>query len=602
MTDNSGETRADIAVNRVTLSDFKAFDRFTLHVRGDAFLAGPNNAGKSTLIAALRAAAQMLRTAMRRNPTETFMDRSQQVLGYAFRSANVALADENLRHEFRDDAETRLSVGFSNSAVITAVWPEDGTGDPFFYLQQGHASINNIRQARDAFPDIGVVPVLSPIDSHEELLTPKYVRDNLDGRLASRHFRNQLRLLQEHGGDEYKAFLDFLAPWLSEIRLRSLRQHYGERNAILDLYYRESGRRAEKEMVWAGDGIQIWLQLLLHVFRLRDRDVIVLDEPDVFLHPDLQHRLVLLLESLRGQTITATHSSEVLAEAAPESVIWIDKTRKRSVAAPSDVALAALSQSLGTSFNIGLARAFRAKCALFVEGDDGKILRQIAATIDAPRIATETGLAIVPLRGFDNWQHVEPFAWMIESLLGRTVQIFVLLDRDYRSEEDCKAVKARLRALNARCHIWKRKELESYLLEPSLIARAAGAPEDWVENALAEAAEESEDHVFGQITADALQRFPRDHQTQAAKEARTLFKVAWEERSQRKWVAPADAVLGGLNRRLESAGHTPVSFRLLARRMRASEVPAEMASFLDAIEDALDAANVPLTSAKKARS
>jgi predicted ATPase len=595
MSGHSGATQADVVVTRLTLADFKAFERFTLNVRGDAYLAGPNNAGKSTLIAALRAAAQMLRTAMRRNPTETFMDRSEQVLGYPFRSANVAVVDENLRHEFRG-AETRLSVGFTNSAVITAVWPEDGTGEPFFYLQQGRASINNIRQAKDAFPDIGVVPVLAPVDSHEELLTPKYVRDNLDGRLASRHFRNQLLLLQEDGGDEYKAFLDFSGPWLPEIRLRSLKKHYGEKNAILDLYYRESGRRAEKEIVWAGDGIQIWLQLLLHVFRLRDRDVIVLDEPDVFLHPDLQHRLVLLLESLRGQTITATHSSEVLAEAAPESVVWIDKTRKRSVAAPSDVALAELSQSLGTSFNIGLARAFRAKCALFVEGDDGKILRQVAATIGATRIATETGLAIVPLRGFDNWQHVEPFAWMIESLLGRTVQILVLLDRDFRSAEECEAVRAKLRTLNARCHIWKRKELESYLLEPSLIARTAGASKAWVENALAEAADESEAHVFSQITADAMRRFPRDHQTQAAKEALTLFKAAWEERSRRKWVAPADAVLSGLNRRLDSAGHTTVSFRLLARRMQASEVPPEMASFLDTIEDALDAANVPVSS------
>jgi hypothetical protein len=185
---------------------------------------------------------------------------------------------------------------------------------------------------------------------------------------------------------------------------------------------------------------------------------------------------------------------------------------------------------------------------------------------------------------------------MIESLLGRSVKIFVLLDRDFRAAEDCEAVRAKLRTLNARCHIWKRKELESYLLEPSLIARAAGAPRAWVENALAEAAEESEAHVFSQITADALRRFPRDHQTQAAKEALALFKAAWEDRSLRKWVAPADAVLSGLNRRLDSAGKTPVSFRLLARRMQASEVPPEMASFLDTIEDALNAANVPLSS------
>src|SRR2546429_3340765 len=92
--------------------------------------------------------------------------------------------------------------------------------------------------------------------------------------------------------------------------------------------------------------IQIWLQLLLHVFRLRERDVVVLDEPDVFLHPDLQRRLVRLLDSLPGQTITATHSSEVLVEAAPESVIWVDKWRRNSVSSPDETQLTDLTISL----------------------------------------------------------------------------------------------------------------------------------------------------------------------------------------------------------------------------------------------------------------
>ena len=580
-------TTSDMTVQSLSLTGFKAFERFTLNLRGDAYLAGPNNAGKSTLIAALRAAAQMLRIGMRRGPTETFIDRSEQVLGYVLRPTVVSLEDENLRHEFRESETTRLVVRFSNGAALTAVWPPEGADDAFFYLQHGRTSVNNVRQAREAFPDMGVVPVLSPLESHEELLTSKYVRENLEGRLASRHFRNQLLVLQADG--EYKAFLDFAEPWLSEVRLRSLQQHYGDKSTVLDLYYREGGRRAEKEIVWAGDGIQIWLQLLLHVFRLRERDVIVLDEPDVFLHPDLQHRLVLLLESLGAQTITATHSAEVLAEAVAESVVWVDKTRRRSVAAPSDVTLTALSKSLGTSFNLGLARAFRAKCALFVEGDDGRVLRQLAATIGATRVATESGLAIVPLRGFDNWKHVEPFAWMIESLLGSTVQVLVLLDRDYRSQEDCNDVKTRLRQVNVKCHVWKRKELESYLLETPVICRTTGATRAWVEEALAAAADESEDDVFGQIMTEAQRRF-RDRPTYGAKEGRRLFTAAWDDRQKRKWIAPAEAVLSGLNRRLEDAGYDPVSFRLLAKRMRGSEVPGELAGFIDTVEEALTTA------------
>jgi hypothetical protein len=580
-------------IQRVSLHNFKAFERFTLDLRGDAYLAGPNNAGKSTLIAAIRVAAGLLRVATRRNPTDTFTDRNEQVLGYFLPEQPMGLDEANLRHEFRD-VETRLSVRFGGGGTVVAVWPTGRSRDPFFYLQQGRASINNVRQAREAFPDVGVVPVLSPVEDQEELLTPKYVRENLDGRLASRHFRNQLALLQDESeADDLNAFLAFATPWIPEVKIRSLDRHRGERNFILDLYYVEPGRRTEKEIVWAGDGIQIWLQLLLHVFRLRDHDVVVLDEPDVFLHPDLQRRLVRLLDSLPAQTVTATHSSEVLVEALPEAVVWIDKTRKRSVSGPAPSTMAGLSDAMGSGFSIRLARALRAKCALFVEGDDLRILRHVASMTGAARVATETGIVVIPLRGFDNWAHVEPFSWMADALLESSVQLFVLLDRDYRTDPQCHEIQRRLKAANVRCHVWKRKELESYLLEAEPIARLSGADVDLVEEALAAAADESDDYVFSQVMVEALRRFPRDQQAQAAADARQTFNALWGDRMTRKWVAPPGKVIHGLNRRLADSGHETVSFMGIATRMWATEVPPEMANFLDRVEEALADANVP---------
>jgi hypothetical protein len=401
-------------------------------------------------------------------------------------------------------------------------------------------------------------------------------------------------LLEEEDKDEnLDAFLAFANPWIPEIKIRSLDQHRDEKKVILDLYYVEPGRRTEKEIVWAGDGIQIWLQLLLHLFRLRERDVLVLDEPDVFLHPDLQRRLVRLLDSLPGQTITATHSSEVLVEAPPEAVVWIDKTRKRSVSGPTPSALAGLSDAMGSGFSIPLARALRAKCALFVEGDDVRILRHIASTTGAARVATETGIVVIPLKGFDNWEHVEPFSWMTEALLDSSVQIFVLLDRDYRTEPQCREIQQKLRASNVKCHVWKRKELESYLMEGGPIARVCGASVDFVEEALAAAADENDDYVFSQVMVEALRRFPRDQQAQAAADARQTFDDLWRERVKRKWVAPPIKVLHGLNRRLTDAGYQAISFATIAKRMWVTEVPPEMANFLDRVEEALEDANVP---------
>jgi predicted ATP-dependent endonuclease of OLD family len=64
-------------IRRVELTNFKAFERLTVHIRDDAFLVGPNNAGKSTLIAAVKASAHMLRYARHKSPEMSVEDRGR---------------------------------------------------------------------------------------------------------------------------------------------------------------------------------------------------------------------------------------------------------------------------------------------------------------------------------------------------------------------------------------------------------------------------------------------------------------------------------------------------------------------------------------------
>jgi hypothetical protein len=143
--------------------------------------------------------------------------------------------------------------------------------------------------------------------------------------------------------------------------------------------------------------------------------------------------------------------------------------------------------------------------------------------------------------------------------------------------------------------VWKRKELESYLLDSRGIARVTGADEDWVEEALAEAAEELENDVFGQVSAQTSKRFRRDQASQAAKEGKRRFEELWKNRGERRWNAPPEGVLHGLNRRLGKARHKTTSFRELARRLEADEIPSEMIRFLDRVESTLEEAGVRAT-------
>lgn len=311
-----------MAIKKLELHNYKGFGRFTVNFSqsSSSFLVGPNNAGKSTIIQALRGCGHMLDYALAKSPSATRRDAKRWVRAYPFGKDHFSLVTENVRHEF-SPVETRLELTFGGGGILKVVWPEaadEESDDAFFYLESPNGQqLQRPSDVRKVFPRIGIIPTLTPIEAHENVLQPEYVKRHADGRLASRHFRNQLYLLR---GDQstpsaaYDAFIAMVSKWTPDIGLTELRARYGTVGRELDLFYKEVASRTEKEIYWSGDGLQIWFQFLLHMHRLREVPTIILDEPDVYLHADLQRRLVRVLEQSNAQTVTATHSAEILAK------------------------------------------------------------------------------------------------------------------------------------------------------------------------------------------------------------------------------------------------------------------------------------------------
>jgi AAA domain, putative AbiEii toxin, Type IV TA system/AAA ATPase domain len=581
-------------LRNLKLLNFKGFERFEVSFPSQTWLVGPNNAGKSTIIAALRTVARMAAQAQRRQFDHFAMDGIAQVPAHAFASEQFGLVGENLRHEFRD-VETRIQATFKDGASLVAVWPASTSDqDAFFYIRSGEGvQVRTTAAARAALPSIGVIPILSPVEHEEGLLSADYVRANLSGRLASRHTRNQLRRFRTEDApsplydNRLAEFLAWAEPWSLDFRVRDVVQRNTDDGVLLDVFCSESGSRTEKELFWAGDGVQVWIQLLMHLFRSRERDVIVLDEPDLYLHADLQRRLVRLLESLDAQTIAASHSAEVLVEAPPASVTWISRDRRRAVRAPSERVASDLTAAIGSQFNLRLARALRARAVLFVEGDDMRVLRNVASTLGATKMAGEVGLVTIPLRGFSNWEHVEPFSWLLTDLLERAVRTMVILDRDFRSDDQVTAVEDRLRRADVSVHVWRRKELESYLLVASAIARRSGSDEASVQRQLLAFAENRKEEVFAQILAERLKTevSATNHMTQVTQDARRDFDQRWAVASDRPHLCKAKAVLSDLNAWLQTSGHKTVSARTLSTTLKPGEVPWEMTEVIRQAEE-----------------
>jgi predicted ATP-dependent endonuclease of OLD family len=392
--------------------------------------------------------------------------------------------------------------------------------------------------------------------------------------------------MREEGS--FDNFCEFIAPWLDGFDLYSFDHHYGDNEMILDVYYKEHGSPIPKELVWAGDGIQIWLQILYHVYRTRDRDTVILDEPEVYLHPDLQRKLVQMLDETGRQIVVATHSSEVVAEADPKLVSLIERGQKRARRADESSDLEVLSKALGTAFNLRLAKALRSRTALFVEGKDMAILRQLAKTLGMTALATERGVTVIPLEGYTRSVQVRPFAWLCRSLLPEAIKIFVVLDHDYRPPSVSKEVETEFAAEDIVAHVWRRKELESYLLTPPVIARVTKQSIEDVERMLHEITLAMEYHVFAQMLSEQMQleKPTGKHTSTITERFKKEFDELWKDPEFQLYACPAKDVIAELNKRLQGSGKKAISARALASSHLAYEIAPEMVALLRNVEEA----------------
>lgn len=499
------------SLKSLKLVNYKGFENYTINLRATNVLVGANNAGKSTALGALRLIVAMLPHARRVAPSDAGQVEGRPTRGWPITAAAVeasAFSDENIRYDFRLK-ETRIEVTTKSGVRLVASWANMENYDPyeapprgmyFVFPPDGGVIMPPRTVAQRLVPNVGVVPTLTPLDDHEPYVSDDTLRRNMTGRKASRYFRNALWRLDTEGWRDFTSYVYERTP---EITNLFLRRAQGTQEDDFDLFYSEERTRHEREIGWAGDGIQIWLQALFHLWRQRESDVIILDEPDVFLHPDLQRRLARTLFGTSKQTVVATHSVEILAEAEPGSAVWIDRSRRSSERPRADGSLALVGRRLGSGYELGVGRALRSSRVLFVEGDDGPILAHLARRLGVSAVASSDNYATVPLGGFSrNWL-AGAFTETMDAL-GTGVATYVILDGDLRCQDAVELVTNELRKAGAKVHVWNRRELENYLLAPSAIAKMAGIALHEADALLTEIVNEQKDEALISLQTQRL--------------------------------------------------------------------------------------------------
>jgi hypothetical protein len=564
-------------ITGIQLVRYRGFERFEVRLTPHAFLVGPNSAGKSTIIEALALAEQCLRIARRRAPSLPARDRGRSVRAYPLPASDVDGVDP-VHFDFTDQ-EACVDVGWASGSRLHLVWPAempDEFGSAHFWLEYPDGMQPRQAAVPSLYPELRIVPVITPLDNSEELKNEKYISRMASTRLASRHFRNHMLVMSRSG--ELADFLDFARPWIPEMQVQDVVLDAGADR--LGMFYSERRSRIPKELAWAGDGLQIWLQLLWHIYRAQGASTIVLDEPEVYLHPDLQRRLVRLLDDLDAQVILASHSSEIVTEAPQDSVVWIDRSSTRGRRVNTPATLSSVTDALGTNYNLALVRSSRSRVVLAAEMDDMRALRMLARAVGASSIFNENDVVLVPLRSFASWASAEPLVWISREILSGTSAFAVFLNGDSRPVGYNLELASKLTANGIYCHIWPWRELLNSLLVPSILARASGAGNyaiaDKLNALIEEAAEESRDKYL----AEAARFTPGDDVS-----ANASFREQWATAIGRLRLISGRRLLDELNDWLESGGYRKLTARSMAQAANASELPLDVITAIQDVEE-----------------
>ena len=445
----------------VSFHNFKALENFSIALRRTNVLVGPNNAGKSTVLDGFRALAGAFRYARRYRPVPVMGPERRQVLGYPISTSTIPISMANIHSHYREE-ETFVIFALDNGRRLTLFFNEEGSCR--LCLDADIGALTTTAQLAKSYPiDIAVIPTLGPFEEDEELARDEYVRQWASGRRSHRLFRN---IWRRKGLGEFEAFRNLVEETWPGMSIKPP-ELLGYAPPRLAMFCQE--KRIDREVYWAGFGFQVWLQFLTHILAAQNTSFLVVDEPDIYLHPDLQRRLFWLVQSRSAQSIMATHLIEIINEADPEDLVVVDKTKRTGKRITDVSGMQEAIEALGSTQNIHLTKLSKDRKVLFVEGSDFGLLRRLARKLQLNRLADGSLLTVIPVGGFTQWSKIEDAAWTFKNILRAEVKLAALFDHDYRCEEEVAEFLRVLRKSAPLCFVLRRKELENYLLHPDTL-------------------------------------------------------------------------------------------------------------------------------------
>ena len=574
-------------LKEISLKNYRGFKKHHVPLKNDTVIVGKNNAGKSTLVEALRLVsiitARYQGLPYKSPPIWTGLPGTFRGVIPSLRLTEINLA--TITHRYKD-SPGEISAKFNNGArIVVYVWRE---GIYAMLYDPDNQMIKSKKEANAMiFPRMETLPQVAPLSKRETKLNDQYVMGAMSSALAPLHFRNQIYLLKNSFFEKFKSYIAETWP---RIRIRSFDiPETLETDEPFMLMIQEGDFSAE--IGWMGHGIQIWMQMIWFITRTEQCSTIVLDEPDVYLHADLQRKLIRFLRKRKQQIIITTHSSEIISETDPENILIINRNNHRSDFATNLPALQRILEGMGSIHNLSLTRLWTSKKLLVIEEMDLKILKRLHDTLYPESENSLDSLPHMQITGWNDWDYAVGTEMFLKNAGGEGIMTYCLLDSDLHSSEAIQERHEEAKKKGVQLHIFKRKELENYLLDPAAIHRAICR--DLKEKKSEDCIEEIRiklDDLIDQYEEYAFINFSNDYsdndidQLEAERNAVISVKKAWNTREGKLGLVPGKRIIRELSQwSLEKWG-TPLNPLQIAKHLKKKEIDEEIMEVLDAIE------------------
>lgn len=584
-------------ITSVIFENFKILDKFSISINEFNILVGINNSGKSTILDAFRILSGVYRFASRVNPTVIELPTGKKTFGWKIPDSSIPILLENVQTNFSDEPAI-IKYRFGIEKFLILYFSKD-----FPVMLTFTTPNKEPRTATEFRKEFGiklaVIPTLGPFEIEEEIVDSSYLNRWSGSRRASRLFRN-IWYQDSVDFQEFRSVVEQSWPGMSINPPEKLDVW----DKKLCMFFEET--RLSREICWAGFGFQVWLQLLTHIIKNKNADFIIVDEPEIYLHPDLQHKILDLLKNTSAKVIIATHSVEIINDAEPNEVLLIDQSSTSAKRLSNVPSLQKASELIGSNQNIHLTRLARGKKILFVEGKDLKILEKLAKQPGFKELFEKNNLTVIPIEGFSQNERISATNWTFSKIISEKIKLAGLFDRDYRCDEEIQEFIERLEKDASFIHVLTKKEIENYLIVPKAIKLAINEKfkhknvdhqsfeytDQLINKLLNELAENFKIDVSAQLAAHKYRFVPKstDLATVILHEQQS-FEKNWRELRYKISKVPGKEFLAFLNTYLQEQHGFSITSSQIISRIEKSDIDIDLINLFKKIESLIKSAS-----------